>query len=157
MIPPPPPDAKPSLEQAVMWPFFISFGLTLGSVIRAWASGTAVDWDGAIAGQFVVTAILSLPLMMAVAIAVLSGGGTRPLPFGPSVWGQTSTLFYRTTRAMLFLCGFVLFYHAISVALFREPLAPWSVGALVPAAMALVWFGLLRIGPWRAPASSGGR
>jgi hypothetical protein len=149
MIPPPPPNARPTLEQAVLWPFFTGLGLMLGQLIWAVGAGAAIDWSGRITGHFIVTAIIGLPILMAVLSAFLSGGGRREMPGGRALWGAPGTLFYRTVRASLFLCGFVLFYFAISVVLFRDPVPVWGLSAIVQAVLTLIWFGALQLGPWK--------
>jgi hypothetical protein len=135
-----------------MWPFFIGLGLMMGHIFWALGAGVPVDWTGRVTGHFIVTAIIGLPILMALLAAVLSGGGTREMPGGRALWGEPGTLFYRTVRASLFLCGFVLFYFAISVILFRDPVPVWGISAVVQAILTLIWFGALRLGPWKAAA-----
>lgn len=155
MIKLPPPNARPSLEQAVLWPFFISLGMAVGTLARGLGSGQPIDWGGTIFGQLVVTGIVALPFLVAVLVMLLSGGGARPLPGGVLVWGDPATLFYRTVRASLFMCGFVLVYLVVIMLVLGQALEAWALGALTNAAMTLAWFGVLSVGPWAAARKQG--
>jgi hypothetical protein len=148
MIPPPPENARPTLAQAVLWPFFISFGLAIGTAARAIGAEQAIDWQGTIFGQLIVTAIVAAPFLLAFIVKVLSANNTQPLPGGIMLWGDASTLFFRAVRASLFMCGFVVVYLIVSSVALGQTLQPWAIGALTNAVMTLSWFGFLQIGPW---------
>jgi hypothetical protein len=144
MIQPPPQGVWPSLHTASLWTLAINAGLLIGAIMRPLGAGQSIDWGGMVLGHGIVLAIIAAPLGLGWLAAAMPQA---------KVWGSLDTLFFRTVRASLFMVGFVILYLGINIVMFKMPVSPWVIGALLSASMTLAWYGFLRFGPWARPSN----